>query len=219
MKINPITSGVDKVIINGTCKESPIKYEENRIVSREVRTTSKDGVNKPSVSFNYGEHEKINTFEVPFFGIIHQYQTDGIIKNSFYEKMKYGKMYFNSKLVLFNDFGQLYKPSTKQTTGLMPFRYVFNPNKALRSGSSFINFFNDLIETAESFEIPELHINFDFEESISNYVMICLNTSRVHNDNYQNIKYFGFQQKAAVRHVIYDKKVEMLAKKKSRSSS
>ncbi len=58
-----------------------------------------------------------------------------------------------------------------------------------------------------------MDINFDFDINLSDYTIICLNPSRVLNE-YKNTRYYGYQQKASVRHVIYNKRLEMLEKGK-----
>lgn len=216
MKIKPISTGIDKVILNGVCKDELTTVDaDGRIVGKKEVTITENGKTKKAIKFLYGEQRKTEEYMVPILGKINQYREGGIIQNYLNENMRMGKANYNCKFVLTNDFGQLYNPSTIQSIEAIPFRYEFNPNKALRNGSSFIGFFNELISTAEHLEIPELHINFDFKEDLSKYIVLCLNPSRKHDDSKENTKYIGYQQKAPVRHAWYDKVSEMKAKGKN----
>lgn len=207
-KIVPLAAGIDKVIYNGVLKEELTTLDDDaRVHLKDVRNLTSNIVQKKSV---LREQRKIlEGYTMPFLSRLLQYEQNDLIQTTLYKKMRFGKADFKAKYILKHDLGQVYAPYVSKNPSYLPFRYECNPNKALRDSSSFIPFFNELMNSAEHLRISELHLNFDFPIALSQWIVINTNQHRRHNDSYKNTTYWGYQQKSPIRHALYNKKSEL----------
>ncbi|MDG4656916.1 hypothetical protein P6P90_09410 [Ectobacillus antri] len=225
MRIKAFATGIDKVIYTGALKDVSKQRSDDRRVVGIKRLNINGGDTKTlskAATVQYGEFEEnVQVRTLPFFNKLIKYKHNNQIKSTFKYNNKrkkgfrFGKLSYEQKYVLTRSFGEFYTPYTKDIFAHLPVRYEFNPNKAMRNIDAFLPFFNEFVATMQDLIISEMHINFDFDQDLSKYHTICINTNRQYNNQYENTTYYGFQQNSPIRHAIYDKVKEMCNKGKN----